>query len=74
TVDEFQQYKPEYKSRLSMIPGITGLWQVSGRSDITDFQEVIKLDLEYIDHWSIKNDVKILLLTLKIVILGKGAK
>ena len=52
TVDEYEQYDSHHKRRLSMKPGITGLWQVSGRSDIQDFEEVVKLDVTYIDHWS----------------------
>ena len=50
TVDEFQQYKGYHKRRLSIKPGITGMWQVSGRSDIEDFEEVVRLDLKYIDN------------------------
>lgn len=74
TIDEFEKYEAEHKCRLSMIPGITGLWQISGRSDIKDFDEVVRLDMEYIDNWSLKKDIKILLLTLKTVIIGSGAK
>ena len=57
-----------------MKPGITGLWQVSGRSDITDFDEVVKLDLQYIDNWSLTLDFKILLQTVGAVFGGSGAK
>ena len=74
TVDEFEKYKAKYKRRLSIRPGITGLWQVSGRSDIKDFEEVLALDLEYIDNWSISLDIKILLLTVGGIFKGKGAK
>jgi len=74
TEDEFLQYDNEQKRRLSLKPGITGLWQVSGRSDITDFNEVISLDLEYIDNWSIKQDIRLILKTIRIVIMGKGAE
>ncbi|HFI0246234.1 TPA: sugar transferase [Streptococcus suis] len=74
TVDEFDQYTPSQKRRLSFKPGITGLWQVSGRSNITDFDEVVKLDVEYIDNWTIWSDVKILLKTVKVVIKGEGSK
>ena len=56
-----------------MTPGLTGLWQVSGRSDITDFDEVVKLDLEYIDNWSLTLDIKILIKTLWVVFAGKGS-
>ena len=74
TEDEFEQYKLEYKRRLSIRPGITGLWQATGRSDITDFEEVLALDLEYIDNWSISRDIKILFLTIFSVVKGRGAK
>jgi lipopolysaccharide/colanic/teichoic acid biosynthesis glycosyltransferase len=55
-------------------PGLTGLWQVSGRSDINDFDEVVRMDLEYIDNWSVKMDVKLLFKTVGIVVFGRGAK
>ena len=74
TVDEFEKYKTQYKRRLSICPGITGLWQATGRSDITDFEQVLKLDLEYIDNWSISLDIKILFMTVFGVLLRKGAK
>jgi len=73
TEDEFIRYEAKHKCRLSMTPGMTGLWQVSGRSDITDFDEVVRLDMEYIDNWSIWKDIKILFLTVKIVFTGKGS-
>lgn len=73
TVDEFEQYETKHRCRLSMTPGLTGLWQVSGRSDIKDFDEVVRLDMEYIDNWSIWKDIRILLLTVKVVISGKGS-
>ena len=74
TVDEFQQYEGHHKRRLSMKPGITGLWQVSGRSDIEDFEEVVMLDLQYIDNWCISEDFKILAKTVKVIIFGSGAR
>lgn len=74
TVDEFKQYNLYYRRRLSIKPGLTGLWQVSGRSDITDFNDVVKLDLEYIDNWSLLSDVWILLMTVWIVLMKKGAR
>ena len=73
TADEFQQYELYFRRRLSIKPGLTGLWQVSGRNDITDFQEILKLDLEYIDHWSLTADIRTLLMTLWVVIMRKGA-
>lgn len=74
TVDEFKQYSLYYRRRLSIKPGLTGLWQVSGRSNITDFQEVVKLDLQYIDNWSLTSDIRILLMTLWVVVMKKGAR
>lgn len=57
-----------------MKPGMTGMWQVSGRSNIEDFEEVVKLDLEYIDNWSIELDFKILFKTIAVVFHHGGAK
>ncbi len=74
TVDEFERYEAKHKCRLSMTPGLTGLWQISGRSDIKDFDEVVHLDMQYIDDWSILKDIKILLLTIKVVLTGKGSR
>ncbi len=74
TLDEFAQYSPYHKKRLSFRPGLTGMWQVSGRSDITDFEEIVKLDVEYIDNWSFMLDVKILFKTAFAVFKGDGAK
>ena len=74
TVDEYEKYQPEHKARVSMMPGLTGLWQVSGRSDIKDFDDVVKLDMQYIDNSSFWFDVKIILMTVKVVLFGKGAK
>ncbi len=74
TVDEYEQYESYHMRRLSIRPGITGLWQVSGRSDITDFEDVVKLDLKYIDRWSILLDIRLIFATVGIVLFGKGAK
>jgi len=63
TVDEFEQYEAKHRCRLSMTPGLTGMWQISGRSDVKDFDEVVKLDMQYIDNWSILKDIKILILS-----------
>lgn len=60
-------YEPRHKARLAIKPGITGMWQVSGRSDITDFEEVVRLDKEYIENWDIGLDIKILLKTVMVV-------
>ena len=60
-ISETNLYEPRHKVRLAIKPGITGMWQVSGRSDITDFEEVVRLDKEYIENWDIGLDIKILL-------------
>ncbi len=73
TLDEWGKYKLHHRKRMAIKPGLTGMWQVSGRSDITDFEEVVRLDTEYINNWSISKDIKILLKTVKVVLLGKGA-
>lgn len=74
TPDEYAQYNLHYRRRLSIKPGLTGLWQVSGRSDITSFDEVLKLDLHYIDNWSLGMDIKILLQTFVVIFQQRGAK
>lgn len=74
TLDEFAQYSPYHKKRLSFRPGLTGMWQVSGRSDISDFEEIVRLDVEYIDNWSFMLDVKILIKTFLTVFKGSGAR
>ena len=56
-----------------MKPGLTGMWQVSGRSDITDFDEVVALDAKYIEQWNITMDIKILWKTVLVVLKGSGA-
>jgi len=73
TEDEWEKYKYHHRARLAMKPGITGLWQVSGRSKITDFEEVVRLDTEYINNWSVGLDIKILLKTVKAVLKKDGA-
>ena len=74
TLDEYNQYESHHKRRLSMKPGITGLWQVSGRSDIEDFEEVVRLDVQYIDNWTLWEDIRILFKTVWVVFAGKGTK
>lgn len=74
TIDEFEQYSPYHKKRLSFRPGLTGMWQVSGRSDITDFEEIVRLDVEYIEKWSVKLDIKILWKTFWTVFKREGAR
>ena len=63
-----------YRYVIKSKPGITGMWQVSGRSNIKNFDDVIRLDMLYIDNWSILLDIKIILLTIKVVLFGSGAK
>ena len=73
TVEEWMRYKPSHRARMSTKPGITGLWQVSGRSAIRDFDHVVQLDREYIENWSLLLDFRILLKTVQVVIERKGA-
>ena len=74
TEDEFLQYEGRHKRRLMMKPGLTGLWQVSGRSDVENFEDVVKMDLKYIDNWSMGLDVKLIVKTIGVVLFGRGAK
>ena len=74
TPDEVKKYEPWQRRRLSVKPGLSGHWQVSGRNDITEFDSVVKKDLEYIDKWSPWLEVKIILKTFGAVIFPRGAK
>jgi len=71
--EEVQAYQPWQRRRLSMKPGLTCLWQVNGRNTIRDFEQWMKLDLQYIDNWSFGLDMKIFLKTIPIVLIGRGA-
>lgn len=71
--EEVTKYEPWQRRRLSMKPGITCLWQINGRNEINDFDQWMKLDLEYIDNWSLQLDFKIFLKTIPVVLLGRGA-
>ena len=73
TMDEWEKYKLHHRARLAMKPGITGMWQVSGRSNITDFEEVVKLDTQYISGWSLGLDLRILGKTVIVAIHKEGA-
>ncbi|MCA9766893.1 MAG: sugar transferase [Carnobacterium sp.] len=73
TVDEYEKYKLHHKRRLAAKPGLTGMWQVSGRSDITDFEEVVKLDTEYIQNFSLSLYLRILFKTVGVVLRKKGS-
>lgn len=72
--DEVARYEKWQRRRLSMKPGLTGLWQVSGRSDLPSFDQWMELDLAYIDNWSLTLDAKILLRTIPTVLIGRGAR
>lgn len=74
TLDEFKQYEMHHRARLGIKPGLTGMWQVSGRSDIKDFEEVVRLDTEYISEWNLSMDVRILFKTIDVVLKGRGAQ
>lgn len=74
TKNEYEQYDLHHKIRLSMKPGLTGMWQTSGRSEITDFEEVVKLDTKYIENWSLWLDIKLIFKTIKVVLDRKGSK
>lgn len=73
TVNEYKEYDLHHKGRLATKPGLTGMWQVSGRSDITDFEEVVRLDKEYIDNFSLSLDFEIILKTVKVVLGREGS-
>lgn len=72
TVDEYEQYQVHHRGRLASKPGITGLWQVSGRNQITNFEEIVELDTDYIMRWSVVEDIRIILKTVRLVIQGDG--
>ena len=73
TLDEWEKYELHHRARLAIKPGITGLWQVSGRSKITDFEEVVKLDTQYIHEWSMGMDLRILVKTVLSMVKRDGA-
>lgn len=74
TVDEYEKYDLKDKSRLAAQTGMTGMWQVSGRSDIDDFEEVVHLDNEYIKNWTLGMDIKILFKTILVVLGRDGSR
>ena len=70
--EEVGQYEDWHRQRLLVTPGLTGLWQVNGRSDLS-FDEMVRLDLYYAEHWSLWLDVKVVLRTIPAVLSGRGA-
>lgn len=74
TLEEFEKYNVYYRRRMSITPGLTGMWQVNGRSKVTDFEDVVRYDLQYIDNWSLGLDIKILLQTVMVVLKAKGSE
>ena len=74
TLDEWEHYDLHHRIRMSVKPGITGMWQATGRSDITDFEEVVRLDRYYIQNWSWELDIRLLLMTVGAVLGRKGAE
>jgi lipopolysaccharide/colanic/teichoic acid biosynthesis glycosyltransferase len=70
---EVDQYEPHHFERLSVVPGITGPWQVGGRNLVTDFEKVVRMERAYIRSWSLLLDAKILVRTVKVVVRGEGA-
>ena len=73
TVDEWEKYDMHHRARMAMKPGITGLWQVSGRSNLTCFEDIVRLDTQYISEWSVVTDLKILAKTFKVVMRRDGS-
>ena len=73
TIDEVAKYKRGQWRRISIKPGVTGLWQISGRNDIRSFDEVVELDLRYIDNWTLEEDIAILFKTVGVLLTKKGA-
>ena len=72
-IGEVSEYELHHRARLAIKPGITGMWQVSGRSDITDFEEVVRLDTQYINEWNVEMDIKILIKTVLVVLRKDGS-
>lgn len=72
-MDEYAEYSAHHKARLAAKPGITGMWQVSGRSNVLDFEEVVKLDTQYINNWSLALDIKIIFKTIAVVLKKEGS-
>ena len=71
---EVSLYERKHRKRLSMRPGLTCIWQISGRNEIPNFEDWANLDLEYIDNWSLRKDFALILRTIPAVLLGSGAR
>ena len=69
-VHEFEQFECWHKARLAVKPGLTGLWQVSGKNKITKFDDIVRMDLQYIENWSLRLDLEIIFRTIPVVLLG----
>lgn len=74
TLDEWSKYELHHRKRLAIKPGLTGMWQISGRSNITDFEEIVKLDTQYIEDWDLGLDVLIILKTILVVLKKEGSQ
>lgn len=72
-VNDIDRYEPHHFERLSVVPGMTGPWQVSGRNLITDFETIVRMERDYISKWSLLLDLKILFRTVRVVVRGDGA-
>jgi exopolysaccharide biosynthesis polyprenyl glycosylphosphotransferase len=70
--EEYEHFTPQQRLKVSVRPGITCLWQVNGRNEIKDFNDWVRLDLEYIRNWSLALDLRILFLTIPVVLMGRG--
>jgi lipopolysaccharide/colanic/teichoic acid biosynthesis glycosyltransferase len=68
---EVEQYEPRHRRRLEVLPGVTGLWQVSGRNHLS-FEDMIRLDVQYLENWSLATDLKILAMTMPELVRGGG--
>lgn len=73
TAEEFMQYEPRHRGKLSVIPGITCIWQVNGRNQIQDFEDWMELDRQYIQNWNLWLDARLLVATLPAVLTARGA-
>ena len=71
--DEVEKYERKQWRRISIKPGITGMWQVNGRSEVTTFEEIVQMDTEYIDTWDLLLDIKIMMKTVAVLIKREGA-